>query len=134
MTTSRHLHRSLFVIVALVCAMIGVQSERTRAGNSSAPANSTEAEKSANGESRFTSLDGARIHYVNYGKGDEALVLIHGWTCNIDNWRDQFPDFAKRNRVVAIDLPGHGQSDKPQVAYSMDLFARAVDTVMRDAH
>src|SRR5438552_1781499 len=88
---------------------------------------------SATGESRFTRLDGARIHYVNYGKGDEALVLIHGWTCNLDNWRDQFADFAKRNRVIAMDLPGHGQSDKPQVTYSMDYFARAVDAVMRDA-
>jgi len=84
-------------------------------------------------DSKFTTLDGAKIHYVNYGKGDEALVLIHGWTCNIDNWRDQFADFAKRNRVIAIDLPGHGQSDKPQVTYSMDYFARAVDAVMRDA-
>jgi len=84
-------------------------------------------------DSKFTTLDGAKIHYVNYGKGDEALVLIHGWTCNIDNWRDQFADFAKRNRVIAIDLPGHGQSDKPQVTYSMDYFARAVDAVMGDA-
>jgi len=84
-------------------------------------------------DSKFTSLDGAKIHYVNFGKGDDALVLIHGWTCNIDNWRDQFADFAKRNRVIAIDLPGHGQSDKPQVNYSMDYFARAVDAVMRDA-
>ena len=133
MSTSRHLHRSLFVIIALICAIVGAQSEHTRAGNISAATNLTKAEKSATGESRFTSLDGARIHYVNYGKGDEALVLIHGWTCNIDNWRDQFPDFAKRNRVIAIDLPGHGQSDKPQVAYSMDYFARAVDAVLRDA-
>ena len=84
-------------------------------------------------DSKFTRLDGAKIHYVNYGKGDDALVLIHGWTCNIDNWRDQFADFAKRNRVIAIDLPGHGQSDKPQVNYSMDYFARAVDAVMRHA-
>src|SRR5438128_2929835 len=91
------------------------------------------AQKTATTESRFTTLDGAKIHYVNFGKGSEALVLIHGWTCNIDNWRDQFPDFAKRNRVIAIDLPGHGQSDKPQVTYSMDYFARAVDAVMRDA-
>jgi len=83
-------------------------------------------------DSKFTTLDGAKIHYVNFGKGDEALVLIHGWTCNIDNWRDQFADFAKRNRVIAIDLPGHGKSDKPQVTYSMDYFARAVDAVMRD--
>ena len=84
-------------------------------------------------ESRFTKLDGARIHYVNYGKGSEALVLIHGWTCNLDNWRDNIPDFARRHRVIAIDLPGHGQSDKPQVTYSMDYFARAVEAVMRDA-
>jgi pimeloyl-ACP methyl ester carboxylesterase len=87
----------------------------------------------AEGDSRFTSLDKARIHYVNYGKGPEALVLIHGWTCNLEYWRDQIPDFAKRNRVLAIDLPGHGQSDKPELVYSMDLFARAVDAVLRDA-
>ncbi|HYJ88305.1 MAG TPA: alpha/beta hydrolase [Pyrinomonadaceae bacterium] len=84
-------------------------------------------------ESRWTKLDSAKIHYVNYGKGDEALVLVHGWTQNIDGWRDQAPDFAKRSRVIAIDLPGHGQSDKPQTTYSMDYFARAIDAVMRDA-
>jgi pimeloyl-ACP methyl ester carboxylesterase len=85
-------------------------------------------------QSRFTKLDSARIHYVNYGKGREALVLIHGWTSNLEFWRDQISDLAKRNRVIAIDLPGHGLSDKTQVTYSMDLFARAVDAVLRDAH
>jgi pimeloyl-ACP methyl ester carboxylesterase len=100
------------------------------AGASPAPAQkaSTTAAKS-----RYATLDGARIHYQSYGKGREALVLIHGWTCNLDYWRDQVPDFAKRNRVIALDLPGHGQSDKPEIAYSMDLFAKAVDAVMRDA-
>ena len=83
--------------------------------------------------SHFAKLDNARIHYVNYGKGDVALVLIHGWTQNVDAWRDQIPDFVKHYRVVAIDLPGHGQSDKPEVTYSMELFARAVEAVMRDA-
>ncbi|SRR6266404_587663 len=94
------------------------------------------AEKSAPpaGQSRFAKLDGARIHYVNYGKGREALVLIHGWTSNLEFWRDQISDLGKRNRVIAIDLPGHGLSDKPQITYSMDLFARAVDAVLRDAH
>jgi pimeloyl-ACP methyl ester carboxylesterase len=84
-------------------------------------------------ESRFAKLDGNRIHYINFGKGDEALVLIHGWTQNVDSWRDQNADFAKRSRVIAIDLPGHGKSDKPQVAYSMDYFARAVEAVMSHA-
>lgn len=92
-----------------------------------------QAAKSTTEKSHFATLDGSRIHYQSYGKGREALVLIHGWTCNLDNWRDQVPDFAKRNRVIALDLPGHGQSEKPQIAYSMDLFARAIDAVMQDA-
>jgi pimeloyl-ACP methyl ester carboxylesterase len=94
------------------------------------PANS---DKSSAPESKFTTLDGARIHYMNYGKGNDALILIHGWTMNVDNWRDNVADLAKRNRVIAIDLPGHGQSDKPQTTYSMELFARAIEAVMRDA-
>jgi len=128
-----HLHRLLFFAVALVLALAVTPSARLEVNSAKAEKSSTKADKSATRESRFTMLDGARIHYVNYGKGSEALVLIHGWTCNLDNWRDQAPDFAKRNRVIVIDLPGHGQSDKPQITYSMDLFARAVDAVLRDA-
>jgi len=74
-------------------------------------------------ELRHASLDGTRIYYKSYGKGSEALVLIHGWSCTQDYWRDQIPDLDKRSRVIAIDLPGHGQSDKPQHVYSMDFFA-----------
>lgn len=85
------------------------------------------------GESQYAKLDGARIHYRSYGKGKDALVLIHGWGSNLTFWRDQIPEFAKRNRVIALDLPGHGESDKPQIAYSMDLFANAIDAVLRDA-
>jgi pimeloyl-ACP methyl ester carboxylesterase len=132
-----HLLRLLFfalIVFAFAMAASGGLEEHTRAETSRAPTNSLSKEKkSPTAESRWTTLDGARIHYVNYGTGSEALVLIHGWTCNLDNWRDQFSDFAKRNRVIAIDLPGHGQSDKPQITYSMDLFARAVEAVMRDA-
>lgn len=101
----------------------------------------------AAGQTHFAKLDQARIHYVNYGKGDDALVLIHGWTQSIDAWRDNIPELASRYRVIALDLPGHGKSDKPQFSgkavprdrpsppfvYSMDLFARAVEAVMRDA-
>jgi pimeloyl-ACP methyl ester carboxylesterase len=88
---------------------------------------------SDSGQSKFATLDGAKIHYVSYGQGSDALVLIHGWTQSVDAWRDTIPDLAKRNRVIAIDLPGHGQSDKPAVKYSMEYFARAVEAVMRDA-
>ncbi|MBA2525148.1 MAG: alpha/beta hydrolase [Pyrinomonadaceae bacterium] len=122
-----------FALAFTASGRVNVSSSRAANTSMTEEKGSAKAAKSATGESRFTTLDGARIHYVNYGKGSEALVLVHGWTVNLDNWRDQGPDFAKRNRVIAIDLPGHGQSDKPQITYSMDLFARAVDAVLRDA-
>ena len=85
------------------------------------------------GESKFATLNGAKIHYQSWGNGNQAFVLVHGWTGELNHWRYQIPDLAKRARVIALDLPGHGQSDKPEIAYTMDHFAAAIDAVMRDA-
>jgi pimeloyl-ACP methyl ester carboxylesterase len=84
-------------------------------------------------EDRFAKFEAMRVHYQNYGQGKDALVFIHGWTCNLTFWKANIPAFADQTRVIAIDLPGHGESDKPQVTYSMDLFARAIDAVLQDA-
>lgn len=84
-------------------------------------------------QEKFAKLDANKIHYVNEGKGKEAVVLVHGWGCNLTLWRDQIPELSKRNRVIALDLPGHGTSDKPETRYDMDLFAAAIDAVMKDA-
>ena len=88
----------------------------------------------ADGESRFAKLDESRIHYKSYGKGDEAIVLIHGWGGNLDLLSEHIATLQKSgNRVLALSLPGHGESDKPQTTYNMDFYARAVDAVMGDA-
>jgi pimeloyl-ACP methyl ester carboxylesterase len=84
-------------------------------------------------ESHFAKVDNIRVHYQNYGSGKEALVFVHGWTCNLSFWKANIPAFINQTRVIAIDLPGHGESDKPQTTYSMDLFARAIDAVLQDA-
>ena len=76
--------------------------------------------------------DGSRVHYENYGKGREAVVFIHGWTCDLTFWRGQAPVYERR-RALLVDLPGHGQSEKPDVAYTQERFARAIEAVMRDA-
>src|SRR5436190_15408218 len=76
--------------------------------------------------------DGARVHYESYGKGTDAVVFIHGWTCDLTFWRGQAPVYEKR-RSLLVDLPGHGQSAKPEVSYTQERFARAVEAVMRDA-
>lgn len=85
------------------------------------------------GESKFATLNGAKIHYKSYGEGSDAFVLVHGWSSNLEAWGYQIPELAKRGRVIAIDLPGHGLSDKPQLAYTIDHFAAAIDAVMKDA-
>jgi len=84
-------------------------------------------------KSRFATFGANKIHYVVEGKGRHTIVFIHGWSCNAGFWREQTPVLAGRARLILIDLPGHGQSDKPQTDYTMDYFARAVLAVMRDA-
>ncbi len=81
----------------------------------------------------FVNVDGSRVHYRNYGGGDEAIVFVHGWTCDMSFWGGQWYPFSKLKPTILIDLPGHGKSDEPQIAYSMDLFARAVKAVLDDA-
>lgn len=85
------------------------------------------------GVSRATQLDGAKIHYTDYGTGENALLFVHGWACDETFWSGQASALGAKFHVITIDLPGHGQSDKPQIAYTMDLYVRAIDAVLQDA-
>jgi pimeloyl-ACP methyl ester carboxylesterase len=73
--------------------------------------------------------EGRRIAYDDRGEGDRALVLIHGLLMNRRMFDRLAPTIAARgNRVITIDLLGHGASDRPpeMVNYSMSLFASQV--------
>jgi pimeloyl-ACP methyl ester carboxylesterase len=84
---------------------------------------------------KWADFDGAKIHYYDVGssKNKNAIVFIHGWDCNADFWRDSMNAFPAY-RVIALDLVGHGRSDKPEKAdYTMEYFARSVEAVLKDA-
>jgi pimeloyl-ACP methyl ester carboxylesterase len=85
------------------------------------------------GVSHTTSLDGATIHYTDYGAGENALLFVHGWACDETFWSGQAAPLSAKFHIITIDLPGHGQSDKPQIAYTMELYVRAIDAVLEDA-
>jgi pimeloyl-ACP methyl ester carboxylesterase len=73
--------------------------------------------------------DGYRIAYDDYGEGDRPLVLIHGLLMNRHMFDRLGPEMAARgNRVLTIDLLGHGRSDRPgdMTKYSMTFFAQQV--------
>src|SRR5207244_11837817 len=83
----------------------------------------------------FDQVDHLKLHYTNYGKGETAWFFVHGWACDETVWADQAPALAEKIRVITIDLPGHGQSDKPQtISYDKDLYNRAIDGVITDAN
>ena len=57
-------------------------------------------------------IPGFRIDYMEAGEG-EPLVLLHGFAADKDHWTRVAPYLTSRFRVIAIDLPGFGESDKP---------------------
>jgi pimeloyl-ACP methyl ester carboxylesterase len=82
----------------------------------------------------FAELDGVKIRYVECGpQSGNALIFIHGWSCDASFWAGSGMALGEKLRTIRIDLPGHGGSDKPQIAYTMDLSARAIEAVMRHA-
>src|SRR5438552_7383570 len=79
-------------------------------------------------------VDGAKVHWTSKGSGKEAVILVHGWTCDETSWDFQVPDLSRNYRVITLDLPGHGKSDPPKDGkFSMTVFARAVEAVRAEA-
>jgi len=70
-----------------------------------------------------TTRDGVKVAYEERGAGSPAFVFVHGWTCNRSFFAPQADAFAKRHRVVSVDLRGHGESDTPQGAYPISAYA-----------
>ncbi len=83
--------------------------------------------------SYYAPYQGIRVHYKTLGSGATAVVFVHGWSCDLSVWASQIPVVSGRIRAIFVDLPGFGQSDKPDVAYTMDYLAGAVEAVMQEA-
>ena len=77
--------------------------------------------------------NGHRISYDDYGAGERPLILVHGLLMSRRMFDRLGPEMARRgNRVIALDLLGHGRSDRPSdmTNYSMTFFARQVEALM----
>lgn len=73
----------------------------------------------------FAQFDGRHIHYTDTGavEGKPTLLFVHAYTCNGSLWQGMIGRFASRFRCLALDLPGHGQSDPAVKASSMAYIA-----------
>jgi pimeloyl-ACP methyl ester carboxylesterase len=67
--------------------------------------------------------EGVTLAYEEAGSGAPPLLLVHGWTHDHTYLQPQFDHFARHHRTVAVDLRGHGDSDKPDQIYSIQSLA-----------
>lgn len=77
-------------------------------------------------ESKFVNVGNIKTHYLEAGMGDQVVVLVHGG--GLDNarlsWELLIPQLAEKMRIIAPDLPGYGQSDKPDVVYDLNFYGK----------
>lgn len=67
-------------------------------------------------EGSFITSDGVKLHYMEAGKG-QPLVMIPGWSQSAAQFKHQLSGLSDKYRVIAIDMRGHGESDKPTYGY-----------------
>lgn len=81
-------------------------------------------------EGFFTTRDGVRLHYIEAGKG-RPLVLIPGWSQTAEQFRAQIDGLSDRYHVIALDMRGHGESDKPTHGYRIHRLSKDVHEFIR---
>ena len=94
-------------------------------------------------KSAFVTInDSVNVHYkiwnqhasnntLTQSSKQKTLCFVHGFGCDMNTWEKQFEALRDDTmQLVFIDLPGYGKSDKPQVDYTFDFFAHAIDAVL----
>jgi pyruvate dehydrogenase E2 component (dihydrolipoamide acetyltransferase) len=71
-------------------------------------------------------VDGIRVRYSRQGSGEKTVVLLHGFGGDLDNWLFNVGPLADAAEVVAVDLPGHGESAVSLPGTSVEALARFV--------
>ncbi|MFZ5480047.1 MAG: alpha/beta fold hydrolase [Myxococcota bacterium] len=79
---------------------------------------------------RHVDVGGVDVAYVDSGGRGEPIVFVHGLSSYLSFWEYQLPHFAKSHRVLAIDLPGYGQSGRPDAPCTPPWYADVVSDWM----
>ncbi|MBI5355941.1 MAG: alpha/beta fold hydrolase [Candidatus Aenigmarchaeota archaeon] len=82
---------------------------------------------------KYCTIGGKRIKYLDEGGGD-CVILIHGLGGHSGRWEKVIPELSKGHRVIAPDLPGFGDSDKPAHGfdYSIPAFSEFINDFMKN--
>lgn len=81
---------------------------------------------------KFAEFKKIKVRYSDTGKG-RAIVLLHGFLGSHKIWQDYLKPLSKKFRVIAIDLPGHGETPSIGYYHSMEMLAQSVKAVLDQA-
>ncbi len=82
-------------------------------------------QQAPHGAKQYRMIHGYRRAFIHAGSGP-PLLLIHGIGDSADSWLDIVPSLTRHHTVIAPDLLGHGDSDKPRADYSLAAYANAM--------
>lgn len=77
----------------------------------------------------FKSSDGAELSYISAGEG-KPIILIHGWSQSAEQFKYQIPAFANEYHVIAVDLRGHGESEKVPYGYRISRLSKDIQELI----
>lgn len=78
----------------------------------------------------FQEIKGEQVYYTDKGKG-RAVVFLHGFMESLDVWKTYAEELSKTNRVICIDLPGHGLTPCYGYVHTMELIAEIVQLLLK---
>jgi len=76
------------------------------------------------------STDGVKVHFTQMGKGEPAIVFVHGWANRASIWDETMSHFSGKYTVIAVDLFGSDESYKKRNDWSMARFGEDVAAVI----
>src|SRR5215475_1586196 len=76
--------------------------------------------------------DGLKIVCECRGRGDTALLFLHGWCGDREYWKHQVDVFAPDYRIVTLDQAGHGESGKDRKNWTLSALAADVEAVVKE--
>jgi 2-hydroxy-6-oxonona-2,4-dienedioate hydrolase len=83
---------------------------------------------------QYAKVGGISVRYVDSGGSKNAVLLLHGLGGSIDSWANNIKEMSHSMRVIAVDLPGFGMSDKPKRNYTIKYYQEFVVEFLKSLH
>jgi len=79
---------------------------------------------------RFATANGVKLSYLIHGEG-QPIIFIHGYGAKKEIWKPQIKDICRKYKTITFDLRGTGESDRPDIPYTMKMLAEDIHGLMK---